>query len=54
MAIPPCRLADTRGNGFTGPFGQPAPLLIGPTAYCIPISFTRYDAPSASVITHSM
>jgi len=22
--LAPCRLADTRGNGFTGPFGQPA------------------------------
>src|SRR5204863_7672899 len=24
VAIPPCRLADTRGNGFTGAFGPPA------------------------------
>ena len=24
IAIAPCRLADTRGNGFTGPFGPPS------------------------------
>src|SRR5439155_19355429 len=26
IAITPCRVADTRGNGFTGAFGPPALL----------------------------
>ncbi|PYQ17870.1 MAG: hypothetical protein DMF79_16435, partial [Acidobacteria bacterium] len=26
VAISPCRLADTRGNGFIGPFGPPSLL----------------------------
>jgi hypothetical protein len=39
IAIQPCRLADTRGNGFTGPFGPPAlspltPRVIPVAGYC--------------------
>src|SRR5258708_1316108 len=30
IAITPCRVADTRGNGFTGPYGPPA-LVANPT-----------------------
>src|SRR5262245_22569819 len=39
VAIPPCRLADTRGNGFTGPFGPPSliatiPRIFPVAGYC--------------------
>jgi len=39
VAIQPCRLADTRGNGFTGAFGPPAlaplsPRVIPVAGYC--------------------
>jgi hypothetical protein len=30
MAIPACRLADTRGNGFTGAFGPPSMIAQSP------------------------
>jgi hypothetical protein len=37
IGIPPCRIADTRGNGFTGPFGPPALTGSGPArAFNIP------------------
>jgi hypothetical protein len=33
VAIPPCRLADTRGNGFTGAFGPPALIALTPRVF---------------------
>ena len=36
VAIQPCRLADTRGNGFIGPFGPPA--LVALTARVFPVA----------------
>ncbi len=33
VAIQPCRLADTRGNGFTGPFGPPALVALTPRVF---------------------
>jgi hypothetical protein len=34
IAIPPCRLADTRvGSGFTGPFGPPALIATIPRVF---------------------
>jgi hypothetical protein len=33
VAISPCRLADTRGNGFTGPFGPPAMAAVTPRVF---------------------
>jgi hypothetical protein len=36
VAIPPCRLADTRGGGFTGAFGPPA--LVALTARVFPVA----------------
>ncbi len=36
IAITPCRLADTRGNGFTGPFGPPS--LIATTPRVFPVA----------------
>ena len=53
----PCRLVDTRGNGFSGAFGPPAlpaavpqdfPLLgqrgIPATAVAVPLNITATDA----------
>ena len=34
VAIPPCRLVDTRGNGFTGAFGPPS--MLGNTSRVFP------------------
>ena len=36
--ITPCRVADTRGNGFTGAFGPPTPLAMSTTSFPIPQS----------------
>jgi collagen triple helix repeat protein len=33
VAITPCRLADTRGNGFTGPFGPPSMVTQSPRVF---------------------
>jgi hypothetical protein len=33
IAIQPCRLADTRGNGFTGPFGGPKLVALTPRVF---------------------
>src|SRR5512132_1541364 len=33
VAITPCRLADTRGNGFTGPFGPPSMATQSPRVF---------------------
>jgi hypothetical protein len=33
VAIPPCRLADTRGNGFTGAFGPPSMITGTPRVF---------------------
>src|SRR5258707_9923260 len=33
VAIPPCRLADTRGNGFSGAFGPPAMATQSPRVF---------------------
>jgi hypothetical protein len=33
VAIPPCRLADTRGNGFSGAFGPPSMVTQSPRVF---------------------
>ena len=33
VGIPPCRLADTRGNGFTGAFGPPSMIAVTPRVF---------------------
>ena len=33
VAIPPCRLADTRGNGFSGAFGPPSMATQSPRVF---------------------
>src|SRR5437773_10094182 len=37
VAIPPCRLADTRGNGFSGAFGPPSMVGLA-TARVFPVA----------------
>ena len=36
--VTPCRVADTRGNGFAGAFGPPTPLAMSITSFPIPQS----------------
>ncbi len=49
IAITPCRLADTRGNGFTGPFGPPA--LIATTPRVFPVAGFCGVPPTAQAVS---
>jgi hypothetical protein len=42
----PCRIADTRGNGFTGDFGPPS--LVGAATRVFPVLSSTCDLPAAA------
>ena len=46
IPVTPCRVLDTRGNGFTGPFGQPS--LAAGNSRTIPFVSSGCSLPSTA------